>query len=168
MEKNKKLPSPILRETLPNGFSFEMLYIEGSTFSMGSESEEAYSREKPIHEARLSAFHMGKFPVTQGLWKSVMGAANNPSFFRGDKRPVERVSWKDTQDFLEKLNELTGKTYRLPTEAEWEYAARGGVQGRRYLYSGGNKLKDVGWYTDNSHRNKDLPDFQNLEDLKYA
>ena len=117
---------------------------------MGSEEKEkAWGREDPIHEVKLDSFYIGKYPVTQGLWTAVM--QDNPSFFDGDSRPVETVSWEDAQQFLEKLNELTGKAYRLPTEAEWEYAARGGNQSHGYEYAGSNKLKEVGWYWENSH-----------------
>ncbi|MCB0841610.1 MAG: SUMF1/EgtB/PvdO family nonheme iron enzyme, partial [Bacteroidetes bacterium] len=107
-----------------------MIFVEGGAFMMGSEDEEAWDREKPVHEVALPSFHIGKFPVTQALWKAVMD--NNPSFFTGDERPTENVSWEDAQLFIEKLNKLTNKVYRLPTEAEWEYAARGGRQSKGY------------------------------------
>ncbi len=116
---------------------------------MGSEAREAFIREKPIHEVSLASFWMGQYPVTQRLWEAVMGT--NPSFFKGWDRPVEQVSWEDCQEFLKKLNEQTGKIYRLPTEAEWEYAARGGQKSQGFTYSGSNKLKEVGWYSRNSH-----------------
>ncbi len=155
---NNELPghSPIelppkLFETLPNGFTFEVILAKGGVFKMGSDDEEAYTNEKPTHQVRLPGFYIGKYPVAQALWKTVMGEENNPSFFQGNKRPVETVSWEDAQTFLQKLNELTGKGYRLPTEAEWEYAARGGKKSRGYKYAGGNKLKEVGWYHENSH-----------------
>ncbi|MCB9304018.1 MAG: formylglycine-generating enzyme family protein, partial [Lewinellaceae bacterium] len=106
---------PILSESLPGGFSFEMVYVEGGAFSMGSE-EKSYWREDPIHQVKLNSFYIGKFPVTQALWKAVM--KGNPSFFTGDTRPVESVSWEGAQAFIQKLNEGTGKAYRLPTEAE--------------------------------------------------
>lgn len=116
---------------------------------MGGNDEEAYDEEKPIHEVTLSSFYIGKFPVTQALWKAVMN--DNPSSFKGDTRPVEAVSWRDAQAFVEKLNELTGKLYRLPTEAEWEYAARGGQHSERHKYAGSGRLDEVGWYRDNSY-----------------
>ncbi|MCB0840612.1 MAG: formylglycine-generating enzyme family protein, partial [Bacteroidetes bacterium] len=135
-------------EKLPSGLSFEMIFVEGGTFMMGSDSEEAYDREKPVHEVALDSFYLGKYPVTQALWKSVMG--NNPSEFQGENNPVEKVSWYDTQDFLKKLNELIRKEYRLPSEAEWEFAARGGNQSEGYKYSGSDRLCEVGWYNENS------------------
>lgn len=97
----------------------------------------------------VKSFHIGKYEVTQGQWKAVMGS--NPSFFKGgDNYPVEQVSWMDVQEFIRRLNASTGKNFRLPTEAEWEYAALGGDKNREYEYSGSNKINDVAWYKDNS------------------
>ncbi len=139
-----------LIEQLPAGFSFEMILVEGGLFHMGGQNDQVQAMELPVHRVTLPGFYIGKYPVTQVLWKAVMGDGNNPSFFQGDKRPVEMVSWDDAQAFLQKLNELTGKRYRLPTEAEWEYAARGGIHGQGYEYCGSDDLKQVGWYDDNS------------------
>ena len=128
-----------------------MVYVSGGTFTMGATSEQgsdAYSDEKPAHSVTLSGYYIGKYEVTQELWKAVMGS--NPSNFKGDNLPVEQVSWNDVQEFLRKLNAMTGKNYRLPTEAEWEFAARGGNSSRGYKYSGGNSLGSVAWYYDNS------------------
>ena len=104
--------------------------------------------EKPAHSVTLSSFYIGKYEVTQSLWKAVMGS--NPSDWKGDNLPVENVSWNDSQTFLRKLNAMTGKNFRLPTEAEWEYAARGGNLSRGYQYSGSKKIDDVAWYNNNS------------------
>jgi formylglycine-generating enzyme required for sulfatase activity len=123
-----------------------LVLVEGGSFNMGSEDGEDW--ERPVHEVRLSAYHISKYPVTQAQWQAVMG--NNPSNFKGDARPVEQVSWEDCQLFIKKLNKFTGKQYRLPTEAEWEYAARGGNKSRGYTYSGSNNLDEVGWYDSNS------------------
>ncbi|MCB9304020.1 MAG: formylglycine-generating enzyme family protein [Lewinellaceae bacterium] len=136
------------KEVLPNGVSFEMMFVEGGAFRMGSKEKSVW-REAPIHGVKLDSFYIGKFPVTQALWKAVM--KDNPSFFNGDTRPVESVSWEDVQVFIKKLNEHTGKPYRLPTEAEWEYAARGGQQNWGCTFAGSDKLKEVGWYDENSH-----------------
>ena len=128
-----------------------MVYVEGGTFTMGATSEQgsdAYSDEKPAHSVTLSGYYIGKYEVTQKLWKAVMGS--NPSRFKGDNLPVERVSWNDVQEFLRKLNAMTGKNYRLPTEAEWEFAARGGNSSRGYKYSGSNSVGSVAWYYANS------------------
>ena len=89
--------------------------------------------------------------MTQALWKAVMGS--NPSNWKGDNLPVENVSWNDCQTFLRKLNAMTGKNFRLPTEAEWEYAARGGNRSRGYQYSGSNVLSDVAWYSGSKTHN---------------
>jgi len=132
-------------ETL-NGVSFEMIAVKGGTFQMGSNN--GGSNEKPIHSVTLSDFAIGKTEVTQAIWQAVMG--NNPSCFKGDNLPVESISWNDAQRFIEALNSKTGKTYRLPTEAEWEYAARGGNKSNGYEYAGSNTLADVGWCADNS------------------
>ena len=132
-----------------NGVSFTMVYVQGGTFTMGATSEQgsdAASDEKPTHRVTLSSYMIGQTEVTQALWQAVMG--NNPSYFKGDsRRPVECVSWDDCQTFLRKLNNLTGQRFRLPTEAEWEYAARGGNKSRGYKYSGSNTIGDVAWYS---------------------
>ena len=96
----------------------------------------------------LSSYYIGETEVTQALWQAVMGS--NPSNFKGDNRPVECVSWDDCKTFISKLNSLTGMKFRLPSEAEWEYAARGGNKSQDYKYSGSNTLGNVAWYTDNS------------------
>jgi formylglycine-generating enzyme required for sulfatase activity len=134
-----------------NGVSFNMIKVQGGTFTMGATSEqgsEADSDEKPTHQVTLSDYMIGETEVTQELWQAVKGS--NPSDFSGTNLPVERVSWNDCHTFITKLNELTGKTFRLPTEAEWEYAARGGNKSKGYKYAGSNTLSDVAWYTDNS------------------
>lgn len=133
--------------------SFEMVYVEGGTFRMGAteeQGEDAYDWEKPVHSVSLSDFHIGKHEVTQGLWEEVMGG--NPSDNKaGDNYPVEMVSWEDCQRFIERLNNRTGLKFRLPTEAEWEYAARGGQKSRGYKYSGSTyDLGSVAWYEGNS------------------
>lgn len=136
-------------ETLPPGLSFDMILVEGGEFIMGGADEEAYDDEKPVHKVSVSEFYIGQYPVTQAIWEAVMG--NNPSEFKGSDRPVENVSWDDCQEFLKKLNKETGQTYRLPTEAEWEFAARGGIHSEEYLYAGSDKLKEAGWYEENSN-----------------
>lgn len=133
-----------------NGVSFKMIKLEGEIFKMGSNNREAESDEKPVHSVTLSDYYIGETEVTQDLWEAVMGS--NPSGFKEPKNPVENVSWNDCQEFIKKLNELTGKNFRLPTEAEWEYAARGGNMSQGYKYSGSNIIEDVAWYGDNSSR----------------
>ena len=135
-----------------NGVTFTMIAVEGGTFQMGATSEQgsdAYDDESPVHSVTLSDYHIGETEVTQELWQAVMGS--NPSNFNGyPQRPVECVSWNDCQTFISKLNELTGKNFRLPTEAEWEYAARGGNKSQGYKYSGSNTIEDVAWYYNSS------------------
>ena len=133
-----------------NGVTFTMVAVEGGTFQMGAPDSdtEADIDEKPQHAVTLSDFYIGETEVTQALWKAVMGS--NPSNFVGDQLPVEKVSWYDCQTFIRKLNEMTGQTFRLPTEAEWEYAARGGNQSKGYKYSGSNDIDLVVWYIHNS------------------
>ena len=134
-----------------NGVKFTMVPVEGGTFTMGATSEQgsdANEDEKPAHEVTLSDYYIGQTEVTQALWKAVMGS--NPSDSKGDNLPVEQVSWDDCQVFIQNLNQLTGKQFRLPTEAEWEYAARGGRKSRGYKYAGGNNIGLVAWCGDNS------------------
>ena len=128
-----------------------MVYVQGGTFIMGATSEQgsdADSDENPIHQVTLSSFSIGRYEVTQEEWPTVMGS--NPSNFKGVKRPVDNVSWNDCQEFIRKLNAMTGRRFRLPTEAEWEYAARGENRSQGYKYSGSNNLNSVAWYADNS------------------
>ena len=128
----------------------EMVLVRGGTFKMGctEEQRDCSGDEKPVRNVTLGDFNIGKYPVTQKLWFQVMG--NNPSKFKGDNFPVENVSYDMAQEFIEKLNAKTGKRYRLPTEAEWEYAARGGNKSKGYIYSGGNYIDDVAWHSGNS------------------
>ena len=133
-----------------NGVQFTMVAVEGGTFQMGSEDRDAYDSEKPVHQVTVSSFAIGQTEVTQELWEAVMGS--NPSYFKGAKLPVEEVSWNDCQTFITKLNQLTGQQVRLPTEAEWEFAARGGNSSKGYKYSGSDNIDAVAWYTSNSSR----------------
>jgi len=122
----------------------EFVPVKGGCFQMGDTFGDGYASEKPVHEVCVDGFSIGKYEVTQGQWKAVMG--NNPSKFSscGDNCPVEQVSWNDVQDFIGKLNSRSGRNYRLPTEAEWEYAARSG--GKSEKYSGSSSIDSVAWY----------------------
>ena len=136
--------------------SFKMILVEHGSFTMGatSEQKDPYDDEKPAHKVTLTKdYYMGETQVTQALWKSVMG--ENPSWFEGEERPVEGVSWDDCKKFIRKLNrklrsQLHGKSFRLPTEAEWEFAARGGNKSCGYQFSGSDDLDEVACYSDNS------------------
>ena len=139
--------------TIPvkDGVNIEMVKVEAGSFNMGAtpEMKKPYDWEKPVHRVTLTNdYYIGKYEVTQALWQAVMGS--NPSGFKGDNLPVEKVSWNECQDFISKLNAMTGKRFRLPTEAEWEFAARGGNKSRGYQYSGSKTIGDVAWYKDNS------------------
>ncbi|MCQ2288235.1 MAG: bifunctional serine/threonine-protein kinase/formylglycine-generating enzyme family protein [Muribaculaceae bacterium] len=143
-------PEPIKKYNV-NGVSFDMVLVKGGTFEMGAtpEQDKPDEREIPAHEVTLTNdYYIGKTEVTQNLWQAVMGS--NPSHFRGGALPVECVSWNDCQEFIMKLNELTGEQFRLPSEAEWEFAARGGNKSNHYQYSGSNNIDDVAWYDGNS------------------
>ena len=129
-----------------NGVNFTMIVVPGGTFLMGATSEQ--HDEEPVHDVTLSDYCIGETEVTQELWKAVMGS--NPSYFKDYNLPVETVSWDDCQTFIKKLNSLTGANFRLPTEAEWEYAARGGNKSRFTQYAGSSNINDVAWYYANS------------------
>ena len=135
-----------------NGVTFKMVYVEGGTFTMGCTSEQdgdCDSDETPVHSVTLSDYYIGETEVTQELWKAVM--ETNPSSFTGDSLPVETVSWDDCQQFIQKLNAQVegqlpaGFHFALPTEAQWEYAARGGRNSKSYKYSGSNTIGNVSW-----------------------
>ena len=146
---------PALRLVIENLIN-NMVNVDGGTFTMGATEEQGgdvYDAEKPAHQVTLSSFSIGRYEVTQEEWEAVMGT--NPSSFKGGRHPVEKVSWDECQGFVLKLNELTrncpgGGHFRLPTEAEWEYAARGGRNSRGYKYAGGNDLDSVAWHDGNS------------------
>jgi len=135
--------------------NIDMIFVKGGTFTMGNAEE-----GEPTHSVTLSDFYISKYPVTQKQWKEVMGTDINeqlnkfekeqmwrpPLVGEGDNYPMYYVSWNDVQDFIQKLNSMTGKKYRLPTEAEWEYAARGGVKSKGYKYAGSNDYDEVAWY----------------------
>lgn len=151
-EKQRQIEAEAEAEKAVRKFTTDMVLVKGGTFTMGwvqGRDGKGNNYEKPAHEVTLKDFYIGKYPVTRAQWCAVMGG--NPSNNKGcDNCPVENVSWNDIQEFLKKLNTLTGQQFRLPTEAEWEYAARGGQESKGYLYSGSSNLEEVGWYSENS------------------
>ena len=168
-------PTPANQEFTVNGIAFNMVYVEGGTFTMGCTGEQGsdcMDGEKPAHKVTLSSFYMGETEVTQGLWRAVMGdepysGAWTDKYGRGISYPAYKVSWYDCQKFIWDLNALlryrlpAGWHFALPTEAQWEFAARGGNQSRGYMYSGSNTLEDVVWLYDNSKaRGGRLPDYR--------
>ncbi len=139
------------QQRILNDLVDNMVYVEGGTFFMGATPEQgsdAPYNEKPTHLVSLSSFLISKYEVTQREWRAVMGST--PSRFKGDNRPVENVSWYDCQEFICKLNQLTGMQFRLPTEAEWEFAARGGNYSKGFKYAGSDDIDEVAWYAGNS------------------
>ena len=157
-------PETIEEDFAEAQYGIEMLYVQGGTFTMGCAPEhenECDEREKPAHEVTVSDFYIGKYEVTQKQWREIMGidlleqlkiatGITLPLSGKNEDHPMYYVSWEDTREFIERLNKETGKSYRLPTEAEWEYAARGGNQSGGYKYSGSNDAGKVAWYSDNS------------------
>ena len=138
-----------------------MVDVNGGIFNMGATAEQGnnvYNNERPIHEVTLSSFSIGRYEVTQEEWEAVMDI--NRSIFKGAKQPVQMVSWDDCQEFIRKLNAMTNMSFRLPTEAEWEFAARGGNKSRGFKYSGSDNLDDVAWFKENSRdKGEQSPDY---------
>lgn len=132
------------------GVSFCLKFVEGGTFIMGATDEHAEFAEKeeyPTHSVTLHDYYLGETEVTQELWEEIMGY--NPANTIGESLPIENISWNDCADFIRELNNRTGKTFRLPTEAEWEYAARGGIYSRQCVHSGSDNAEEVGWVKSN-------------------
>jgi formylglycine-generating enzyme required for sulfatase activity len=152
-EPEEPEPTPVITSYTVNGVTFNMVEVEGGTFQMGAtpeQGENANDNEKPVHQVTLSDFNIGQTEVTQELWQAVMGT--NPSKFNNNvNKPVETISWEDCQTFIATLNNLTGQNFRLPTEAEWEFAARGGMKSQGYKYSGSNDLNEIAWYNYNAY-----------------
>jgi len=153
---------------LLQGHSFaqkiDMVLVKGGTFTMGCTPEQSdCCKNNKTKTVTVKDFYIAKFEVTQALWKAVAGTKNYPYFPQGDNLPALSVSWYDTQAFIKKLNELTGKNYRLPTEAEWEFTARGGVNSKGYKYSGSNVLDDVSWYFGNAKKKENISNYRDFQ-----
>ncbi len=143
------IPDPCLVVKVNDTLSINMMCVEGGMFMMGSDAPDAETDEQPVHEVTLSDYYIGQTEITQHLWKIVMGSSNNPSATKGDELPVTNITWDEAQVFVQKLSEMTGLHFRLPTEAEWEYAARGGQKSKGYTYAGSNDIDEVAWYPSN-------------------
>ena len=144
-------PETIVIDSTVERNALDMVFVKGGTFTMGCTDEQVGDcgqYEHPVHKVTLDDFYIAKYEMTQKLWSEVMGS--NPSFLKGDNLPIDMVNWDNVQVFIEKLNAKTGKGYRLPTEAEWEYAARGGSMSGGYKYAGGDNIGAVAWYKENS------------------
>jgi len=144
--------SPIELAAVHQAIAESMVFVETGSFEMGSDRMRVrYVSELPVHPVAVSSFQIGKYEITQAQWRAVMGS--NPSDFENcDDCPVDNVSWNGVQVFITTLNQQTGRNYRLPTEAEWEFAARGGRLSQGYQYAGSNRLRQVAWYERNSGR----------------
>jgi formylglycine-generating enzyme required for sulfatase activity len=130
----------------------EMVFVKGGAFKMGctGEQKECEDNEKPAHNVTVGDFYIGKYEVTQKQWFKIMGDIPASPDFKGDNYPVTNFGWDDIQEFLSRLNKMTGKSYRLPTEAEWEFAARGGTKSKGYVFAGSDNPDDVAWHKGNS------------------
>lgn len=145
-----------------NGYKFNMVKVKGGTFTMGASSDmdDPDGDELPAHQVTVSDYSIGETEVTQGLWFAVMGV--RPLTPDGDDHPMKEVSYDESVDFIAKLNKLTGRHFHLPTEAQWEFAARGGNDGRHTLYAGSNNIDEVAWYADNCwNMGRENPNFGN-------
>jgi formylglycine-generating enzyme required for sulfatase activity len=150
--KKNSITTQTNRMIKANGVELKMIKVNGGTFEMGAaKNQKTYAKEieSPVHKVKLNDYYIAETEVTQDLWVAVMGS--NPSFLKKDNHPVEQVSWEDCVTFIEKLNQITGEKFRLPTEAEWEYAARGGHKSNGYVYAGSNDLDEVAWTERNSN-----------------
>jgi formylglycine-generating enzyme required for sulfatase activity len=127
-----------------------MVWVDAGNFTMGSDAPEARNRERPAHEVSLDGYYIAKFELTQDIFEELMGWNN--SYFACAKCPVNNISWFNMQLFIGRLNKVTGKTFRLPTEAEWAYAARGGAKSKNYTFSGSNNMADVAWFDKNANK----------------
>jgi len=150
MPENAPSETGLLSDQINKKLLKEMIWVEGGSFEMGSNSTEARKREKPVHTVTLDGFYIGQTEVTQDLFEQVMGW--DYSYFTCDTCPVNNISWFNMLLFIERLNNATGKKYRLPTEAEWEYAAKGGKNSKGYVFSGSNNIDEVAWFAGNANK----------------
>jgi formylglycine-generating enzyme required for sulfatase activity len=152
IQDSKDISDRFMKSVSQDSVKMEMVFVQGGTFLMGCPENQGHNciGVKPARNITTKDFYIGKYEITQAQWKAVMGNNNNPSHYRGDNLPVGGVSWEAAEEFITKLNGMTGRNYRLPAEAEWEYAALGGVLSQGYTYSGGNDADAVAWHDGNS------------------
>jgi len=150
VQKNSANSQYSLSETLHKNLLKNMIWVEAGTFEMGSDADEARNRERPAHQVSLDGFYISKFELTQDIFLQIMGWNN--SYFQCANCPVNNVSWFNMQLFIKRLNLATGKTFSLPTEAQWAYAAKGGNKSKGFMYSGSDNIADVAWYSENAER----------------